>query len=191
MTSCRFFPDAYMLDMACTTPILSTTLVTGIMQPLILIVMWHLVPWTLPVELQFSGNLLIGKLPGVTNHENIMQPVCQFGRYVSYGFLAYSIARVISIFRLQSQVGRNTRQSRELRAAGWVIYGLMLAGATLMNLHALALMLITLPFEVLMDYCVSGDWRSTAISASVGTAGSIILGVVANFFMVRYYAKLI
>ena len=152
----------------------------SVVNPAVLIYMWHFVPWLLPFEFKTLLNTQIGGSESLLfEHDDMSRPVCDFGRAVSYLYLAYCIARLIAIIVLGKKLNQGKR-AVVMRAVGWALYGAMLTGAYMMNTRAFTLMLITIPLEIVMDWVISGNWKKSAISSSIAVGGSIALGTVGS-----------
>ena len=169
------------LEPWCMEPRLIMAVFASVVNPAVLIYMWHFVPWLLPFEFKTLLNTKIGGSNSLMfEHENMSRPVCDFGRAVSYLYLAYCIARLVAILVLGKKLQKQSKRAVAMRAAGWAIYGAMLTGAYMMNVRAFILMLITIPLEVVMDWVISGEWKESAISSSIALGGSICIGTVGS-----------
>lgn len=76
-----------------------------------------------------------------------------------------------------------------MRMTSWVIVGLVLCIATIMNLHALILILPALIFEITLDALISRDAKSTSIASVSTISASVLFGFMIAFSLGPILAK--
>ena len=170
-------------------PRLVVATVASIVNPAVLMYMWHFVPWLLPWTLQTLLDTRVGESYSFMVHTDLTRPVCDMGRAVSYIYLVYCIARLIAVLVLGKRV-QEGRRGTIMRAVGWCLYGAMLIGAFMLNVRAFVLMLITIPLEVVMDWAISGSVRGTAVSSSIALTASFVIGAAASFVTGSVYERM-